>query len=304
MKVTLSFAATPPTMLRTVPPPRSGEGCRGIVSASPPSPDSLPRRKHCVGQLTLSGWRESLPGTGPLDSHIFQSSTGYGGRSGGKRSAACSAVKATASRCRDLRFAAALTASARCRNGRHDRHLFARELLSRAFRAHQLARRSGDQPPSGAPTLEVGACGRRGTELTRTEVSIMAAECGSERRRSRPARTCSGRPEGVALTAEHAAARSPPDRPSCSAAPSLWVRSRRVRSTAGTGRGDRTQVGFARLASHRIRTRVTPSSDRGGWGCENDVRPNDFIECHSQSGGGGRGPALEPHSVAAGAAGR
>jgi len=135
-----------------------------------------------------------------LDLRIFQALAGYGGRSSGEGAAACSAVKATASRCRDLRFAAALTASARCRNGRHDRHLFARELPFRAFLAiaqvglgHQPACRRANQPPPSTLALEVGACGRRGTKLPRTEVSIMAAE--------------------------HAAARSPPDRPSCPAAP-------------------------------------------------------------------------------------
>ena len=165
-----------------------------------------------------------LPLKGLSDSHIIQALTGDGGRSGGERAAACSAVKATASRCRELKFAAALTASARCRNRRHDRHLFAQELPSRAFPAHQLARRGADQPPSSPPTLEVGACGRRGTELTRTEVSIMAA------------------------------ARSPPDRPAYSAAPSFCLRSRSVHSIVRKGEGNRAHGGVALSA---------PAIDRG-----------------------------------------
>jgi len=42
---------------------------------------------------------------------------------------------------------------------------------------------------AASAAVEVGTWGGAGAKRPRTEVSIMATECGSERRRSRPSRT-------------------------------------------------------------------------------------------------------------------
>ena len=134
---------------------------------------------------------------------------------GHERAAACSAVKATRSAGDPNLFGSALTASARCRNwsavidGPMGRLRLPRPwrppphrsavrrlapILQSASANAQFCRFASGCPSAtfaeGA-TIEVSAWGGAG-KRPRSKVSIMATECGSERRRSRPTERSEG----------------------------------------------------------------------------------------------------------------
>ena len=154
-----------------------------------------------------------------------------------ERAAACSAVKAAASRCREPSVRASLDGlrslphlaamidtslrrrfapappQARTQNRRVPVSIALSEVHLRHPRTDESSANEGGVASAAGPKAgprRRGAWDRAGAACTMTRRS-RPAHCGSERRQSRPTRTRSGRPRsGFALTAEHAAARSRP----------------------------------------------------------------------------------------------